>query len=75
MVYYVFKSMTISSFASVSISVIVFFFCLHFCLLSHFEMIKCILKSMIATSSYFLLKYTRKNETWKVFFKHQSLGA
>ena len=33
------------------------FSCLDFCILSHFEIIRYILKSVIATSTYFLLKY------------------
>ena len=47
----------------------------HFFLLSHFEIIKCIVKSVIGTSTYFLLKYNWKSKTWKVFFGCQSFGA
>ena len=32
---------------------IVLHFCLHFCILSHFEIIRCIMKSLIATSKFF----------------------
>ena len=32
----------------------------HFCLLRHLEIMRCIMKSLIATSTYFLLKYNRK---------------
>ena len=49
------------------ICLIVFLFCLHFCILSHFEIIRCIAKSLIATSTYFLLEYNWKKKTWKVF--------
>ena len=47
---------------------IVFLFCLHFCILSHFKIIRCIVKSLIATSTFSLLKYNWKKKTWKVFF-------
>ena len=57
-----------------SFCLIVFFFCLHFCLLSHFKIIRCIVKSVIANSTYFLLKCNWENKTWKVFFGRQSLG-
>ena len=50
-------------------------FCLHFCLLSHFEIIRCIVKSLVATSTYFLLKYNWQNKTWKVILGRQSLGT
>ena len=66
-IYYVFKwmkrvSYIASSFASTSFCVIVFLFCLHFCLLSHFKIIRCIVKSLIATSKYFLLEYNWKKK-------------
>ena len=51
-----------------------FFFCPHFCRLCHFKTIRCIAKSLITTSTYFLLKYNWKTKTWKVFFGRQSLG-
>lgn len=57
------------SFTSASYCLIVFLFCLHFCVLSHFGIIRCILKSWIATSTHFLLKCNQKNKTWKVFFR------
>ena len=47
-----------------------FLFRLHFCILSHFEIIKCIVKSFIATSMYFLLKYN-----WKRKLEKRFLGA
>ena len=47
---------------------IVFLFCLHFCVLNYFEIIRCIVKSMIATSTYFLLKYNWKKENLKSVF-------
>ena len=68
-------SQTVSHFASTSYCLIVFLFCQHFRLLSHFEIIRCIVKSLIATSTYFSLKYNWKKKTWKVFFRRQSLGA
>ena len=54
---------------------IVFLFSLHFCILSHFEILRCIDKSLISTSTYFLLQYNWKKKTWKVFFGCLSLGA
>ena len=47
---------------------IVFLFWLHFCILSYFKIIRCIVKSMIATSTYFLLKYNWKKENLKSVF-------
>ena len=47
---------------------IVFLFCLHFCVLNYFEIIRCIVKSVIATSTYFLLKYNWKKENLKSVF-------
>ena len=67
-------SLTVSSLALTSLSHC-FFFCLHFCILSHFKIIRCIVKSFIATSRYFLLKYNWKNKTWKVLFGQEGLGA
>ena len=43
-------------------------FSLHFCLLNYFEIITRTVKSLIATSTYFLLKYSLKTKTWKVLF-------
>ena len=43
-----------------------------------YQLIRCIMKSLIATSTYFLLKYNwkkKKKKTWKVFLGHQSLGT
>ena len=45
------------------------------CLLSHLEIIRYIMKSMIANSMYFLLKYNWKKKTWKVFFGQPSFGT
>ena len=47
-------------------------FCLHFCLLSHFEIVRCIVKSSIAPSTYFpvffvemqLTKQNLKSDIW-----------
>ena len=73
MIYYMFKWNKNTFVDSFSICfdlccLIVFLFCLHFCLQNHFEMIRCIVKSLIATSTYFLLKYTWKNENLKGVF-------
>ena len=45
-----------NSFASTSFCRIIFLFCLDF-FLSHLEIIRCILKSLITTSTYFLLQH------------------
>ena len=79
MIYYKVKQIktllqSISSFGSTSFYLIIFLFCLHFCLLSHFKIIRRILKSLITTLMYFLLKYNWKNKTWKELFGSQSLG-
>ena len=66
--------LTVSSFALTSLS-LVFLFGLYFCILSHFEIIRCIVKSLISTSNYFLLKYNCKKKTWKVFFWVQEFGC
>ena len=68
-------SLAISSLASTSFCPIVFLFCLHFCRLSHFEIIRCIVKSLITTLTYFLFKYNWRNKTWKLLFWCQSLGS
>ena len=47
-------------------------FGLHFYILSHLQIIRCIVKSLIATSTYFLSKYNWKNRGWKIFFGCQS---
>ena len=46
-----------------------------FCFLSHFEINKCSVKSLITILTYFLLKYNWKKKTRKVFFGHYSLSA
>ena len=43
------------------------FYCLHFCILSHLEIIRCTVTSLIATSTYFLLKYNWKRKLKKYF--------
>ena len=55
----------------------VFLFCLHFCIQSHVEIIRCMVKSLVATSTYIyiFLKYYWKKKTWKVFLGHESLGT
>ena len=50
------------------------FFCLHFCLLSHFEIIRCIVKSLFDTSTYFLLKYNWKKVNLKSVFWAPDFG-
>ena len=50
-------------------------FGLHFYILNHYQKIRCIVKSLITTSTYFLLKYNQKNKTWKMLFGCQSLGG
>ena len=47
---------------------IVFLFCLHFCLLSHFKIIRCIVKLLIATSTYFFVEIQLKKENLKTVF-------
>ena len=51
-----------STFVSTSFCFVVFLFCLHFCLLSYFEIIRSIVKSLIATSKYFFLEIQMKKE-------------
>ena len=53
---------------------IVFLFCMHFCIMSHFKIVRRIAKSLIATSTNYLLKYNWKTKTWKVCFGCQSFG-
>ena len=52
-----------------------FLLCLHFCILSNFKIIRCIVKSLIASSKYFLLKYNWKKKTWKLFFWAPEFGC
>ena len=50
------------------ICLIVFLFCLHFCILSHFEIIRCIVKSLITNSTYFFCwNTTEKRKLEKCF--------
>ena len=57
----------------------VFLFCLHFCILSHVEIIRCMVKSLVATSMYFfsfeilLKKENLKSIFWTREFGHPSL--
>ena len=64
-IYYVIKWMKTLSFRF-DLCLIVFLICLHFYILSHFEIIRCIVKSLNATSTYFLFKYNWKKKTWKL---------
>ena len=73
MIYWVVKWMkalllTVSSFAS-TFCLIVFLFCLHFCILNHFKT-RYTVKSLIAISTYILLKYN-----WKIKLEKFFLGA
>ena len=54
---------------------VVFLICLHFCLLSHFEVIRYFVTSFIAISTYFLMKYNRKKNTSKLVFGRSGLGT
>ena len=47
----------------------------YFCILSHFKLLRCTVKSLITTLTYFLLKYNWKKKTSKVFFRRQSLST
>ena len=49
---------------------IVFLLCQHFCIPNHFKIIRCTVKTLIATSTYFLLKYciTEKRKLEKFFW-------
>ena len=54
-----------------------FFFCLHFCLfchLSHFKIIRYIVKSLIATSSFFFLEIHMKKENLESVFMGAQRG-
>ena len=62
--------LTVSSSTSTS-CLIAFLFHLYFCILSNFEIIRCIVKALIASSMYFLLKYNWKKKIWKVLFRWQ----
>lgn len=55
------------SFASTSYYLIVFLFCLHFCLVSYFEKIRCIVKLLTATSTYFCWNTAEKRKLEKCF--------
>ena len=55
-------SLTVSAFASTTICLIIFLFCPHLCLLRHFEIIRCILKSVVAISTYFFVEFNWKRE-------------
>ena len=48
-----------------------FYLCLvlsHFCFQSHFKLIRCIVKLLIAISTHFMLKCNRKKKTWGLFW-------
>ena len=73
MIYYIVKwiktlLLTVSCFSSTSMFHFFFVFCLYFCILRHFEMIRCIGKSLVTTSTYYLLKYYWKKTIWNMFF-------
>ena len=44
-----------------------------FFLLGHFKVIRCTVKSLIGTWSYFFVEIQLKKKTWKDFFRRQSL--
>ena len=67
-------SSTISSFVSTSFVLIVFLFCLHFCLFSHFEIIGCFVKSLIAISTYFSDEIQLKKGNLKGVFLGTRVG-
>ena len=55
----------------------VFLFCLHFCIQSRVEIIRCMVKSLVATSTYIYIFFELllKKKTRKVFFGRESLGT
>ena len=59
-------SLTVSSLALTSLSHC-FFFCLHYCILSHFKIIRCIVKSFIALQGIFCWNTTGKIKLEKCF--------
>ena len=53
----------------------VFLFCLHFCILIHFEILRCIVKSLIPSHfNRFIVEIQLKKENLKSAFGRQSLG-
>ena len=60
---------------SLALSALRFLCLIVFLFLCICQMIQCIVKSLIATSTYFLFKCNWKNKTWKKLFQHQSLGT
>ena len=58
--------LTVSFFAWRSFCPIVLLFCLHVCLLSYFEITRCIVKSLTATSTYFLRLIVTSTEKRKL---------
>ena len=50
------------------VCVIVFLLCLHFCVRRHFEIVRCIAKSLIATAAYFCWNTTEKRTLEKRVF-------
>ena len=70
-IYYVVKWMKTLSLKFLSLRLlclIVFLFCLHFCILNPFEIIRCIVKSLIATSTFFFIEIQLKKENLKSIF-------
>ena len=59
--------LTISSFTSMPFCHIVFLHCLRFYILSHFLIVRCIVRSLIITSMHFLLNTTEKRKLEKFF--------
>ena len=60
-----------SFFFCFNLFVLFFFFSLHFCILSHFEIIRCIVKLLIATLTYFFVEIQLKKRKLEKCF----LGA
>ena len=67
--------LTISSFTSMPFCHIVFLHCLRFYILSHFLIIRCIVRPLITISMHFFIEYNWKKKTWKVFFGCQNWRA
>ena len=62
-------SLTVLSFTLTTLSHCLSFLSAFF-ILSHFKIIRGIMKSLTTTSTNFLLKYNWKKKTWKMFFEH-----
>ena len=61
-------SLTVLSFTTTALSHCLSFLSAFF-ILSHFKIIRGIMKSLTTTSTNFLLKYNWKKKTWKMFFE------